>query len=202
MERPQLSASAVVIFYILMVAAAWFLGGYLADLDLLVWHNRNGTGTYLEVGLGVGLGVGVVVLSQLLEGWAEWARALSREFGRILGKISLSEAFIFAAASGIGEEIFFRGFVQQILSTAVFSGTGGDWLAIAVASLVFGGMHIGPDLETFWPWTVMAIVLGVGFGWMYLYTGNLLAPIIAHFTINFFNLYSIGQRYGHLNQQS
>jgi membrane protease YdiL (CAAX protease family) len=42
----------------------------------------------------------------------------------------------------------------------------------------------------------MAIVFGGVFGWIYLYTGNLLGPILAHFTINFFNIMSITQRYG------
>jgi membrane protease YdiL (CAAX protease family) len=37
----------------------------------------------------------------------------------------------------------------------------------------------------------MAIVMGGAFGLMFQLTGNLLAPILAHFTINFLNLIAI-----------
>ena len=61
---------------------------------------------------------------------------------------------------------------------------------------MFGAVHVGPDPKTFFPWTIMAVVMGFVLGGMYLYTGNVLAPILAHFTINFLNLSLIAQQAG------
>lgn len=176
------------------------LGSWFGGLDVFVWHNSNATPFHWDALLGAIVGVIVVGLSNLLDRYAAWSRELGREFGRTLGSLSLTQAFIFALGSGVGEELFFRGFLQQLLSGLVFSGAWADMLGLAGASLVFGLLHIGPNLKKIWPWTLMAIILGGVFGAMYLYTGNILAPIVAHFTINFFNLQSIGRQYGHLKE--
>lgn len=194
----RITVGFVVAFYAFLGVLAWILASVFGDINLLVWHDANDTSVYFDAGIGVAVGVVVVLASNVLDKKAEWARELGREFGRTLGALSTGEAFIFALASGIGEELLFRGFLQQILTEAVFSGAWADWMGLIAASLIFGLLHVGPDIKKFWPWTAMAVVLGAGFGWMYLYTGNVLAPILAHFTINFFNLQSIGRKYGHL----
>lgn len=181
-------------FYGLVVLAAWFFGDFLADLDLLQWHNRHGTAVEVDALIGVGAGLLVVVLSALLERTAEWARRLSEAFADILGPLTTGQVFVLALTSGIGEELFFRGFLQQWLSVGVFGGPYADWLGLAVASIIFGAVHIGPEPRTFWPWTAMAVVMGFALGGMYLYTGNVLAPVLAHFTINFLNLSLIAQQ--------
>ncbi len=40
-------------------------------------------------------------------------------------------------------------------------------------------------------WFAFALVVGLLFGLLYAYTGSLLAPTLAHFTINFFNLLAL-----------
>lgn len=196
--QPRISPGFVVIFYALIGGLAVFLASFWGDLNLLVWHDANETSPVLDAAIGVGVGLLVVLASGVLDRYAEWARRLGREFGKVLGPIGMTDAFIFAVASGVGEELLFRGFLQQMLTDIFFSGEHAAWLGLIVSSLLFGLLHIGPNIKTFWPWTVMAVVLGAAFGAMYLYTGNLLAPILAHFTINFFNLQSIGRKYGHL----
>ena len=52
---------------------------------------------------------------------------------------------------------------------------------------MFALLHVGPG-RRFLPWTVSALVLGVGFGVLAEETGSLGAPIAAHFMINFLNL--------------
>ncbi len=199
--KPSMTVGFVAGFYLVLAGLAWLLARFFGDLNVLVWHNVHDVPLYVDAILGAGFGIVVVLASGLLDERAEWARRLGREFGRTLGALSTTDAFIFALASGIGEELFFRGFLQQLLTEVVFSGAWADWGGLVITSVVFGALHIGPDIKKFWPWTVMAIVLGAGFGWMYLYTGNVLAPILAHFTINFFNLQSIGRKYGHLKEQ-
>jgi uncharacterized protein len=198
----RISVGFVAAFYIFLGGLAWLLAGLFGDLNLLVWHDANDTSIYFDAGIGVGVGLAVVAASNVLDRNAGWARRLGREFGRILGPLSITDAFIFALASGVAEELFFRGFLQQVLTEVAFSGTWAEWGGLVVATIVFGLLHIGPKLKTFWPWTVMAIVLGAGFGWMYLYTGNIVAPVVAHFTVNFFNLQSIGRKYGHLKDEA
>ncbi len=197
----SITTGFVVAFYAILGVIAWILAGLVGDLNLLEWHNLHGTELYVDAGIGAVVGILVVWASNVLDRKAEWARELGRQFGKVLGSLSVTEAFIFAAASAVGEELLFRGFLQQALTEVVFSGAWADWAGLVVASLAFGMLHVGPNFKKMWPWTVMAIVLGAGFGWMYLYTGNILAPILAHFTINFFNLQSIGQKYGHLKDE-
>ena len=199
--KSRISVGFVTGFYLFLAALAWGLAALLGDLDLLVWHNRNATSVYYDAGMGVAVGLITVVASQVLDRTTSWAQELGREFGKVLGPVDMSAALIFAIASAIGEELLFRGFLQQILSVSVFGGPYGDWVALAVATLVFGLLHMGPDIKKFWPWTVMALVLGGVFGWMYMYTGNILAPMLAHFTVNFFNLQAIGRRYGDAGEE-
>ncbi|AWV89593.1 hypothetical protein DN745_09685 [Bradymonas sediminis] len=187
-------------FYIVLTGAALLLAHWFGGLDVFVWHNANDTPFHLDAALGALVGVVFVGVSSLLDRYTEWSRELGREFGRTLGQVSMSQAFVFALASGIGEEVFFRGFLQQLFSGLLFDGPWADWSGLIFASLIFGMLHIGPNLKKIWPWTIMAVILGGVFGAMYLYTGNVLAPIVAHFTINFFNLQSIGRQYGHLKQ--
>jgi uncharacterized protein len=68
--------------------------------------------------------------------------------------------------SGVGEETFFRGALQQEFG-------------LVVASLVFGLVHVGPD-RRYLLWTVWAVLFGFLFGFLYEATGGLLAPILAH----------------------
>jgi membrane protease YdiL (CAAX protease family) len=68
--------------------------------------------------------------------------------------------------SGVGEEAFFRGAIQQEFG-------------LVVASLLFGVAHIGPD-RRYLVWTAWAVLAGFVFGFLYDASGGLLAPIIAH----------------------
>ena len=68
--------------------------------------------------------------------------------------------------SGVGEEAFFRGAVQQEFG-------------LVVASLLFGLAHIGPD-RRYLVWTAWAVLAGFVFGSIYDLSGGLLAPVIAH----------------------
>ncbi|MFU8806654.1 MAG: lysostaphin resistance A-like protein [Bradymonadaceae bacterium] len=192
MDRP-ISVGFVSIFYLLIIVVAFVLGTAFAGLDVIVWHNDHGTSLLFDASLGVGVGVITVVISQILDRTTKWARNLTEEFTRALGHLTRFQVLLFALLSGIAEEMFFRGFLQQFLTESIFSGDLAGILGLITAGLIFGGLHLGPDFRKFWPWTAMAIVLGVVFGAMYLYTGNILGPVLAHFTINFFNLYFMTQ---------
>ncbi len=189
---PGLSTGMAVGFYGVLVILAWVLGAWWLDLDLIQWHDRWETPIWLDVGLGLGLGLATVLASRILEKTTQWARVLTGEFRKILGNLTPTQVFVFAVTSGIAEEVFFRGFLQQAITDRLFAGDAVAMvIGLVVASVVFGVVHVGPDREKFLPWTIMALVLGFFFGAMYLYTGNIIAPVIAHFTINFLNLLHI-----------
>ena len=69
----------------------------------------------------------------------------------------------------------------------LFRGALLPWFGLWWQGLVFALLHVGPG-RRFLPWTVSALVLGIAFGALAVWTGNLGAPIAAHFTINYLNL--------------
>lgn len=173
----QLSTRTVLVMYGGMIAVSLIWGAIRGDTNVLVHPSgarAQGFSTLASAGLGIALGLCVVLLSALSQRYFRWSQWLSAEFRRILGPLSDQQITIMAVASGVGEEMFFRGAMQPTLG-------------LVIASLIFGLMHVGPD-RRFLIWTVFAVALGFVFGIIFEYTGDLLAVIIAHFTINFFNL--------------
>ena len=100
----------------------------------------------------------------------------------LLGKPSARECVALGLASGVAEEAFFRGALQPALG----------WL---LASLIFGLVHFAPRRELL-PWTGFALGAGMLLGGLFEWTGNLVAPIVAHVVINAVNLRRLVVRYG------
>lgn len=73
-----------------------------------------------------------------------------------------------AIGSSVSEEVFFRGFLQPRV--------GFWWQAV-----IFGVAHLSYANVTE---VVVVTLLALAFGWIYRRTGNLWAPIAAHFTFN------------------
>jgi membrane protease YdiL (CAAX protease family) len=130
--------------------------------------------------MGAALGLGVVGLTRLATQHFQWARDLHASFHDLLGPLTGREIFILALASSIGEEVLFRGALLP-------------WLGVWIQAIVFALLHVGPG-KRFLPWTLSALVLGIAFGWLAVWTGNLGGPIAAHFAINFLNLRYIVRR--------
>lgn len=81
----------------------------------------------------------------------------------------------------LAEEALFRGFVQRGLQEKWGHRPQGKWLALGVASVLFGVAHAagGPT------YVVLSTCAGLGYGWAYLRTGNRIeASLLAHFTLN------------------
>jgi membrane protease YdiL (CAAX protease family) len=175
---PQTAAgrATVVTSFYLALALAGFLWHAIDQEDNDVW--RTGPDVDLLTLLwtpllGLGLGLAVVFAFRLLERRAEWLPALHREFRSILGRPPMAEIVLLAAASSIGEEIFFRGAMLDAW---------GPWLS----SLVFALLHVPPKREL-WPWTLSAGLLGLVLAGLTKWTGNLGPAIVAHFVINLIN---------------
>ena len=85
-----------------------------------------------------------------------------------LGVISM------ALLAPILEEFLFRGAIQGYLLT----NGNKPWVAITIASLIFGVVHMNPAQIPF------AFLLGMMFGWLYYRTGSLLPGIVGHILNN------------------
>lgn len=141
----------------------------------------------------VGLGVGLSALQILASGRAEEIQELIAS-GRALVLLPLSLGLMLVLA-GFTEEFFFRGFLQTRLEPLVRS----RWLAVLVASLLFGVYHLPyAYLNPMWAsagdwgaaWSA-ALVNGVPggllLGTMYVISGrNLLSCVLLHSLIMVF----------------
>jgi uncharacterized protein len=120
------------------------------------------------------IGLGFVFASRYAVHRFEWGRALHRDLRALLGPLPGMEILALAVASSVGEEIFFRGALLPAI---------GLW----GSSLIFALLHVGPKLR-FLPWTFSSLVAGLVFGQLFLWTGDLAGPVVAHFTVNALNL--------------
>lgn len=172
--------SRMALFYgvIFVLAALWAAAqqrNLLTSYDIDVKH------LILHVVLGLSIGLAIAKGSQKLSMQYLWARRLERALAEAMGPLTGSEALLLAALSAIGEEALFRGAMQPAVG-------------LIAASLAFGLLHVGPGRE-FLPWTAMAIGAGFLFGLLALWTGDLIAPILAHASINFVNLRRLSNDY-------
>jgi membrane protease YdiL (CAAX protease family) len=85
---------------------------------------------------------------------------------------------VIALAAGFGEELLFRGVVQHAIAERC-----GPTVALVLASLIFGLAH---PLST--TYVVLAGLIGLYLGWLWLATDNLLVPILAHAAYDFLAL--------------
>ena len=79
-------------------------------------------------------------------------------------------AFTIAVLAPVLEEVMFRGAIQGYIMRKVRS----PWVAIVVASLIFGVFHMNPVQ------IVYATLLGLILGWIYYRTGSLMSVIVGH----------------------
>jgi uncharacterized protein len=130
-----------------------------------------GTSPPASVLLGLATAATTVALGLLAYRFVPALREISEELApRLVDGADVSSLVLVAIFSGVGEEAFFRGAVQQEFG-------------LEVASLLFGVAHIGPD-RRYLVWTAWAVLAGFVFGILYDISGGLLAPILAHSTHN------------------
>lgn len=81
---------------------------------------------------------------------------------------------LIAIMPAIGEELVFRGVVQQQLLRRIKQ----PWIALILTAVIFSFIHF--QFEGFLP----RLLLGLLLGWLYWRTGNFWAPVAAHFANN------------------
>ena len=90
---------------------------------------------------------------------------------------------VISLLAGVGEEMFFRGVLQDAAVQGVSSLLGqevGVWVAVGAVSALFGLLHWISPL-----YALLAGLIGAYLGWWRIQSGNLLGPIVAHALYDF-----------------
>jgi uncharacterized protein len=103
-----------------------------------------------------------------------WARALHADLRPMTHGLGNGPILIMALASGVGEELFFRGWLTPLAG-------------VLLSSVAFGVLHQVRGRAR-WAWAGWATLMGLVFATIYELTGHLAGPMLAHATINFSNL--------------
>ncbi|NJN24522.1 MAG: CPBP family intramembrane metalloprotease [Cyclobacteriaceae bacterium] len=130
-----------------------------------------------------------IELPGFMAGFEQWAKNLESSMEVLTSYLTDFEStqyfflaiFIIAVIPGIGEELLFRGLLQNLLRR-IFKN---DHVAVWVAAIIFSAIHF--QFYGFVP----RMLLGALFGYLYLWTNNLLVPMVAHFLNNGFSLFAL-----------
>jgi membrane protease YdiL (CAAX protease family) len=119
----------------------------------------------------------------MCRGWDGWAGVHAPRFDLELPK----QAFIQVVVIALPEEIFFRGFVHELLERAMPPRRrllgGGIGRALLLSSALFALGHLAAGFD---PRRLAVFFPGLLFGWMRSATGSVLAGTIAHAASNLF----------------
>jgi membrane protease YdiL (CAAX protease family) len=143
--------------------------------------------TAIAAGLGIVASVPMFVGLLAIERWSvaplQRLRCLVDELLVPLFKpLSVTQLLLVSVAAGVGEEMLFRGWLQAGLADLLGPPLGLA-VALGVASLLFGVCHW---LTT--AYALLAALVGLYLGWLFVLTGNLLTPIVAHAAYDFLAL--------------
>lgn len=178
----SLVRTAVVCYALLFGASllwAWLAGDSLLYLSPAA--EVRGVRPLRDAGLGIVAGALVILLSDQLTRRTRAGEGLARALGQLLGRLTLAQCALLAGVSGVAEEALFRGVLQPRVG-------------LLAAALIFGLAHFVPRRELA-PWALFAFGAGLLLGILFESTGNLVAPAVAHASINAVNLRLLSKRY-------
>jgi membrane protease YdiL (CAAX protease family) len=127
-----------------------------------------------SVAMGLALGGATVLATRAVVRTASWARTLHEALRPAVRGADGVTLACMALASGVGEEIFFRGLLVPLLG-------------VVASSVAFGLLHQvrGPAR---WVWAAWASAMGALFAVVFCVTGSIAGSIVAHVLINGANL--------------
>ena len=139
------------------------------------WVGLGGAAAHgWSLALGLLLGVATILATRVIVPRAAWGRALHAELRPAVRGVAGGPLALMALASGVAEEVFFRGLLTPLLG-------------VVLSSLAFGLVHQTRGRAR-WTWAVWAGVMGLLFALVFELTGSLLGPVVAHVLINGANL--------------
>lgn len=144
-----------------LVTSAW--------IDLPAWSRHLAS----VVG-GVLLAIATVGATRAFVRRWRWAKLLHADLRPAVRNAPDATLFVLGVAGAASEELFFRGLLAPALG-------------LLLSSLAFGALHRLRG-RTGWIWAGWAFVMGALFGALFLATGSLVGPLLAHAGINVANL--------------
>lgn len=163
---------------VLAVAFGWLLG--LNPLDLV-------TGEWHALAWGVLAALPMLLALAASEHLSCWPftdinDVVDRLLRPLFAKTTIAELAVVSALAGIGEELMFRGLIQEGLARWIGEPMG-VWIALIIASTFFGMLH--PMNSAY---VLLATFMGFCLGGLWIATGNLLVPIVTHAVYDFLAL--------------
>lgn len=165
--------------FLLACLAGWILGE-------VPWVGGSGWPS-VATGLAATLPAAAALFWLARSGWPPVARLMQEVEGRIaplFARAGYLELAGISLLAGLGEETFFRGLLQAQLSKWL-----DPWLGLALASALFGAGHLITPA-----YAVVAGLIGLYLGTIFLLTGDLLAVIVAHALYDFLALLYLTDR--------
>ncbi|MBI4879065.1 MAG: CPBP family intramembrane metalloprotease [Planctomycetes bacterium] len=131
-------------------------------------------------GLAVALAV-TLVSDAILDRFA-WTDLLRREVVELLSPLTRRRVVAVALLSGVAEEVFFRGALLPCIG-------------LVPSAVLFGLLHTAGERRLL-GWALFATAAGLLLGGLFLLTGGLLAPALAHALINGIQLWRLARQRG------
>jgi membrane protease YdiL (CAAX protease family) len=125
------------------------------------------------------------ILRQRAGGLRRLVDFVVEELGPLLARRSHAELAFLAALAGLGEELLFRGVVQTGLARVIPAP-----LDLLAASSLFGLAHFATAT-----YAIVAAIMGLYLGVLFLIQGTLFAPIVTHALYDFVALLLVVRRY-------
>ena len=118
----------------------------------------------------------------------EWMDRMEESAGKLIKSLLVTDSprvfyfnlMVVAVLPAIGEELLFRGVLQKYFCKL----TGNVLWGVVVTSLIFSAIHL--QFHGFVP----RFLLGMVFGYLYVWTGSILTPILVHFANNGLAVYA------------
>ncbi len=174
---------------LLALAVGWLVGHWPAvgiDFSRLT-AGAAAQPQLFAIGAGLAATIPLMLALWVIDRWPvgplERLRKVAEELlPQMFAGASVLQLAVVSLAAGVGEELLFRGLVQAGLSRLI-GGAAGAWIALVVASLLFGVCH--------WlnsTYAAAAALAGLYFGLIFWLTGSLWTPIVAHAMYDFLAL--------------
>lgn len=145
---------------------------------------RKPSAVGLSAALGLALAALAILATRVVTVRFAWGRRLHRDLRPMASHLSLAHILLLAGFSSLGEELLFRGLFTPAIG-------------VVLSAVLFGLAHqiAGPSR---WVWVGWASLVGVGLGAVFVATGSLVGPLLAHAVINSVNLAYLRDREPHV----
>jgi len=87
--------------------------------------------------------------------------------------------------NALPEELLFRGIIQNLLDKILGRFSGGKWIALALAAVIFGYSHYNNNNPPDMRYVYLAAIAGLFYGWTYMKTGKTTVSALVHTGVNF-----------------